>query len=112
MSASGTGHSNAASERNGLVAPNSSDCQSFAKGQRMRRFDLPTEQDLDQGQQTVFFHIANGNLRQACSVKTKFPTKEKATKYVRQNWTKIEQMARDRLASGSLEDGQIKLVML
>jgi hypothetical protein len=78
----------------------------------MGRFDFPIEKHLEQGQQTVVFHIANGNLRQACSVKTKFPTKEKATKYLRQNWTKIERMARDRLASGSLEDGQIKLVML
>jgi len=30
--------------------------------------------DTEQGQQTVLFEIANGNARQACSLRTKFPT--------------------------------------
>jgi hypothetical protein len=62
--------------------------------------------------QTVFFQIANGNSRQACSVKTKFPTQQQASRYLRQNWNKIEQMARDCLAKGSLEDGRVNLVMV
>jgi hypothetical protein len=62
--------------------------------------------------QTVFFQIANGNSRQACSVKTKFPTQQQASRYLRQNWSKIEQMARDCLAKGSLEDGRVNLVMV
>jgi hypothetical protein len=35
---------------------------------------LPTEQEHEEGPQTDFFQIANGNARQACSVKTKFTT--------------------------------------
>jgi hypothetical protein len=68
-------------------------------------------QGPQQGPQTVFFQIANGNARQSCSVTTKFATQQQASRYLRQNWNKIEQMARDCLANGSLEDGQIKLVM-
>jgi len=78
---------------------------------------LPTQPELDEGIQdegiqTVFFQIANGNARQSCSVKTKFPTQQQASRYLRQNWNKIEKMARDCLANGTIEDGQIKLVML
>jgi hypothetical protein len=62
--------------------------------------------------QTIFFQIANGNGRQACSLKTKFPTQQQASRYLRQNWNKIEQMARDCLAKGSLEEGRINLVMI
>ena len=29
-----------------------------------------------EGDQTVFFQIANGNARQTCSLKTKFPTQQ------------------------------------
>jgi hypothetical protein len=72
----------------------------------------PTPRDLDQGQQTVFFQTANGNARQSCSVKTKFTTQQQASRYLRQHWSEIERMARDCLANGTVEDGQIKLVML
>ena len=65
-----------------------------------------------EGEQTIFFHIANGNRRQACSVKTKFPTQQQASRYLRQNWNKIEQMARDALARGCVEEGRINLVMI
>jgi hypothetical protein len=65
-----------------------------------------------EGDQTIFFQIANGNGRQACSLKTKFPTQQQASRYLRQNWNKIEQMARDCLAKGSLEEGRINLVMI
>lgn len=76
------------------------------------RNNLPTEQELEKGPQTVFFQIANGNARQACSVKTEFATQQQASRYLRQNWNKIEKMARDCLASGAFESGRIKLVML
>ena len=72
---------------------------------------LPTEQEHEEGPQTDFFQIANGNARQSCCVTTKFATQHQASRYHRQNWNKIEQMARDCLANGTLEDGQIKLVM-
>jgi len=67
---------------------------------------------LELGPQTVLFEIANGNRRQACSLKTKFPTQHQASRYLRQNWNRIEQMARDCLARECLEDGRINLVMI
>jgi hypothetical protein len=72
----------------------------------------PTAREIGEGHQTIFFQIANGNTRQSCSVKTKFTTQQQAARYLRQNWNKIEKMARDRLADGAAEDGQIKLEML
>jgi hypothetical protein len=77
------------------------------------RNSLPTNTEIRvEDNQTVFFQIANGNRRQACSLKTKFPTQQQASRYLRQNWNKIEQMARDCLANGSLEEGRINLVMI
>jgi hypothetical protein len=73
---------------------------------------LPLNSETREGDQTVFFQIANGNRRQICNLKTKFSTKQQASRYLRQNWNKIEQMARDCLASGSLEEGRINLVMI
>jgi hypothetical protein len=62
--------------------------------------------------QAVSFEIANGNTRQGCILQTKFQTKVAARKYLLTNWPIIERMAREALATGTLEDGQIKLVML
>jgi hypothetical protein len=76
------------------------------------RNSLPTESTLEEGLQTVFFQIANGNARQACSLKTKFPTQHQASRYLRQNWNRIEQMARDCLERECFEGGRIKLVMI
>jgi hypothetical protein len=76
------------------------------------RNSSPTNAEILEGNQTVFFQIANGNGRQACSVKTKFPTQQQASRYLRQNWNKIEQMARDSLARGLIEEGRINLVMI
>jgi hypothetical protein len=76
------------------------------------RTSLSAEQEREEGPQTVFFEIANGNARQACSLKTKFPTHQQASRYLRQNWNNIEKMARDCLASRTLENGRIKLAML
>jgi hypothetical protein len=76
------------------------------------RNSLPAKSELEEGQQTVFFQIANGNVRQACCLKTKFTTQHQASRYLRQNWNRIEQMARDCLARECFEDGRIKLVMI
>ena len=76
------------------------------------RISLPDTKTRAEGEQTVFFQIANGNARQACSLKTKFPTQQQASRYLRQNWNKIELMARECLAKGSLEEGRINLVMI
>jgi hypothetical protein len=67
---------------------------------------------LKLGPETVLFEIANGNARQACSLKTKFPTQHQASRYLRQNWSRIEQMARDCLARECMEDGRVNLVMI
>ena len=71
-----------------------------------------TKAETEQRQQTVLFEIANGNARQACRLKTKFPTQHQASRYLRQNWHRIEQMARDCLARECFEDGRINLVMI
>jgi len=83
----------------------------FHEGTSMRN-SSPTNAEIREGNQTVFFQIANGNSRQACSVKTKFSTQQQASRYLRQNWNKIEQIARDSLARGLVEEGCINLVMI
>ena len=76
------------------------------------RNESRTKLDTEQRQQTVLFEIANGNARQPCSLKTKFLTQNQASRYLRQNWNRIEQMARDCLARECMEDGRINLVMI
>ena len=78
----------------------------------MRKPAMPTAQEINEGPQTVSFQIAHGNARQSCILQTKLPTKVQAQRYLLTNWPTIEKMARDALASGTLEDGQIKLVMI
>jgi hypothetical protein len=78
----------------------------------MRKLPKATEQEINEGPQTVSFQIANGNARQACILQTKFPTKVQAQKYLLTNWPIIEKMARNALATGTFEGGQIKLVMI
>lgn len=78
----------------------------------MRKFAKPTEQEISEGPQSVSFQIANGNVRQRCILQTKLPTKVQAQKYLLTNWLIIEKMARDALAAGTVEDGEIKLVMI
>ncbi len=78
----------------------------------MRNVVKPTEQEISEGPQAVSFQIANGNARQGCILQTGLPTKALAQKYLLANWTIVEKMARDALAAGDLEDGQIKLVLI
>jgi len=78
----------------------------------MGELPKPTEQEINEGPQTVSFQIANGNARQGCILQTNFPTKVQAQKYLLTNWPMVEKMARDALATGTLDDGQIKLVMI
>jgi hypothetical protein len=77
----------------------------------MRKLPKPTEQEINEGPQTVSFQIANGNARQRCVLQTRLPTKLQAQKYLLTNWSIIEKMARDALATGTFEDGEIKLVL-
>lgn len=77
----------------------------------MRKNPEPTEQEIGEGPQTVSFQIANGNTRQLFTLQTTLPTKLQAQKYLLANWPAIERMARDALAAGTVEDGQINLIM-
>lgn len=78
----------------------------------MRKPPMPTEQEINEGPQAVSFQIANGNRRQECVLQTNFPTKVQAHKYLLTHWPTIERMARDALAGGVIESGQIKLEMI
>ena len=78
----------------------------------MRKLPRPTEQELNEGPQAISFQIANGNARQGCILQTKFPTKVEAQRYLLTNWPIIEKMARNALAAGTFEGGQIKLVVV
>jgi hypothetical protein len=78
----------------------------------MRKLAKPTEQEISEGPQSVSFQIANGNVRQRCVLQTELPTRAQAQKYLLTNWSIIERMARDALAAGTIEDGEIKLVMI
>jgi len=77
----------------------------------MRKITKPTEQEVREGPQAVSFQIANGNMRQRCVLQTRLPTKAEAQKYLLSNWLIVEKMARAALAAGTIEDGEIKLVM-
>ena len=77
----------------------------------MRKVAKATDQEIREGPQAVSFQIANGNMRQRCVLQTRLPTKAEAQKYLLTNWLIIEKMARDALAAGTIEDGEIKLVM-
>jgi len=85
---------------------------SLKKDQRMRKFAEPTEQEIKEGPQAVSFQIADGNKRRSCILQTKLQTKVQAQKYLLANWPIIEKMARDALATGTLEEGEIKLVVI
>ena len=78
----------------------------------MRKLPKPTEQELNEGPQKVSFQIANGNARQDCVLQTSFSTQVEARKYLLSNWTSIEKTARNALASGGVEGGQIKIAMV
>jgi hypothetical protein len=91
-----------------LADPNNLVLPAFTKEQSVRNESRATPK-FEQEHQTVLFEIANGNARQACSLKTKF---HQASRYLRQNWNRIEQMARDSLARDCFEDGRINLVMI
>jgi hypothetical protein len=63
-------------------------------------------------EQIVSFQIADGNKRQDCVLKTKFPTQLQANKYLMINWPTIERLARDAMTTGKIKHGQVRLVVL
>ncbi len=70
----------------------------------------PTKQES--GEHSVSFQIADGNKRQDCVLKTKFPTQLQANKYLMTNWPTIERLARDAMTTGKVKEGQVRLDML
>jgi hypothetical protein len=73
---------------------------------------VPTPQEVTEGPQSVSFQIADGNKRQECVLKTKFPTRLQASKYLMANWPRIERLARDAMTAGNIKDGRVRLMML
>lgn len=64
------------------------------------------------GPHSVSFQIAHGTDRQNCILKTHFPTKDQAKKYLLSNWPLIENRARDAIADGAIENGKVRLGMI
>jgi len=63
------------------------------------------------GGYSFFFQIANGGERRACCVKVDAPSMQEASVLFREKWPVIEEMARDGVKDGVIEDGVITLVM-
>jgi hypothetical protein len=61
---------------------------------------------------TITFFLAFGVSRQLCRLATTFGTQAQAFSYLQKHRTEFERMARERLASGELEDGVVLLSML
>jgi hypothetical protein len=60
----------------------------------------------------VSFEIAHGTSRHNCILKTNFPTKEQAKKYLLSNWPAVNKLARDAIADGAIRNGKIPLAMI
>ena len=58
------------------------------------------------------FQISNKGGRQACSVEVQAPNFQDATTFFRQNWPRIESIARDHLANGIGGRRPLKLAAL
>lgn len=61
---------------------------------------------------TITFFLASGANRQMCQLATTFNTQKQAFSYLQKHRTEFERMARERLASGELQDGVVVLSML
>ena len=60
---------------------------------------------------TFFFQIANDGERRACCVKVDAPSMHEASALFREKWPVIEEMARDGIKTGVVDDGVLTLVM-
>jgi hypothetical protein len=77
----------------------------------MQKERTPTSGDGDSVGYTFFFQLADDGAQRACCVKVDAPNMQEASALFRQNWPAIESMARGRVASRSIGDGVITLVM-
>ncbi|QND75160.1 hypothetical protein [Tardiphaga robiniae] len=58
------------------------------------------------------FDVRHGNRRTLCSLTTKFPTQEQATRYFHTNRPLIEKLAREQMELAGVDHDEIKLVMV
>jgi hypothetical protein len=72
----------------------------------MRRDQGLNSEDAEAIAYTFHFQMTSGGGRQACSVRVRAPNIDEARTFFRDNWSMIEPMARDRLASRSGDSGQ------
>ena len=69
------------------------------------------ETETDEGQ-TISFVLAIGSVRQACRLKTTFPSQNQAFSYFHKHRNAFERVAREKLAIGEIEGGEIQLTMI
>jgi hypothetical protein len=60
---------------------------------------------------TFFFQIASHGERRACCVKVDAPSMHEASALFREKWPVIEEMARDGIKTGVVDEGVLTLVM-
>jgi hypothetical protein len=77
----------------------------------MRQERTPDNGDGETTGYTFFFQIANDGGRRACCVKVDAGNMQEASALFRQNWSIIEEMARDGIRTNASEDGIITIVM-
>ena len=77
----------------------------------MRR-ELRAPQGAETLTYSFHFQISNNGGRQAYSVEVQAPNVQEATAFFRQNWPKIESLARDHLANGTGDRRTLKLAAL
>jgi hypothetical protein len=77
----------------------------------MRRDHQLSSEDAEAIAYTFHFQMTSGGGRQACSVRVRAPNIDEARTFFRDNWSMIEPMARDRLASrsGDSQSGRLCL---
>jgi hypothetical protein len=68
------------------------------------------EREADKGQ-TIGFVLAIGSVRQVCRLRTTFQTQNQAFSYFHKHRNPFERVAREKLALGEIDDGEIHLTM-
>ena len=69
------------------------------------------ETETDEGQ-TISFAVAIGSVRQMYRLQTTFPSENQAFSYFHKHRNAFERVAREKLALGEIQDGEIQLTML
>jgi len=82
------------------------------EGEHQMRRELRAPQGAETLTYSFHFQTSNKGGRQACSVEVQAPNVQVATTFFRQNWPKIESLARDHLANGTGGRRTLKLAAL